>query len=88
MPERDNAVYIISVAAELAGTHPQTLRIYERRGLIESDWGTSENNRRAKFYRLTPDGQTQIRRETKAWLDHAALVRRALEIPSTPASAS
>lgn len=35
MPERDNAVYIISVAAELAGMHPQTLRIYERKGLIE-----------------------------------------------------
>jgi MerR family transcriptional regulator/heat shock protein HspR len=35
MPKKDNAVYIISVAAELAGMHPQTLRIYERRGLLE-----------------------------------------------------
>ena len=35
MAERSNAVYIISVAAELAGVHPQTLRIYERKGLIE-----------------------------------------------------
>lgn len=34
MSKRNNAVYIISVAAELAGVHPQTLRIYERRGLI------------------------------------------------------
>jgi MerR family transcriptional regulator/heat shock protein HspR len=33
--ERESAVYIISVAAELAGVHPQTLRIYERKGLIE-----------------------------------------------------
>ncbi len=32
---KDRAVYVISVAAELAGVHPQTLRIYERRGLIE-----------------------------------------------------
>ena len=32
---RDRAVYIISVAAELAGVHPQTLRIYERKGLVE-----------------------------------------------------
>ncbi|NIA25780.1 MAG: MerR family transcriptional regulator [Gammaproteobacteria bacterium] len=32
---KDQAVYVISVAAELAGVHPQTLRIYERRGLIE-----------------------------------------------------
>lgn len=35
MPEAKDAVYIISVAAELAGVHPQTLRIYERKGLIE-----------------------------------------------------
>lgn len=35
MPEFHQAVYIISVAAELAGVHPQTLRIYERRGLLE-----------------------------------------------------
>lgn len=35
MAKKDSAVYIISVAAELAGMHPQTLRIYERKGLIE-----------------------------------------------------
>ena len=35
MQERDRALYIISVAAELAGVHAQTLRIYERKGLIE-----------------------------------------------------
>ena len=35
MARRQDAVYIISVAAELAGVHPQTLRIYERKGLIE-----------------------------------------------------
>ncbi|HEY4595751.1 MAG TPA: MerR family DNA-binding transcriptional regulator, partial [Thermoanaerobaculia bacterium] len=33
-PDRDQGVYMISVAAELAGMHPQTLRIYETRGLI------------------------------------------------------
>ena len=35
MPGYDHAVYVISVAAELAGVHPQTLRIYERKGLVE-----------------------------------------------------
>jgi len=35
MPDDQRALYIISVAAELAGVHPQTLRIYERKGLIE-----------------------------------------------------
>jgi MerR family transcriptional regulator, heat shock protein HspR len=34
-PARDRAVYVISVAAELAGLHPQTLRIYERKGLVD-----------------------------------------------------
>lgn len=34
-PERDAAVYVMSVAADLAGLHPQTLRLYERRGLVE-----------------------------------------------------
>jgi MerR family transcriptional regulator/heat shock protein HspR len=42
---RDRAVYIISVAAELAGVHPQTLRIYERKGLV-SPQRTSGNTRR------------------------------------------
>ena len=35
MPEYRQAVYVISVAAELAGCHPQTLRIYERKGLVQ-----------------------------------------------------
>ena len=35
MADRERAVYVISVAAELAGMHPQTLRIYERRGLLQ-----------------------------------------------------
>lgn len=34
-PRRDDAVYVMSVAADLAGLHPQTLRLYERRGLVE-----------------------------------------------------
>jgi len=46
-PERDpnRALYVISVAAELAGVHPQTLRLYERKGLI-SPQRTRGNNRR------------------------------------------
>ena len=45
MRSRDHAVYVISVAAELAGMHPQTLRIYERRGLV-SPARTQGGNRR------------------------------------------
>jgi MerR family transcriptional regulator, heat shock protein HspR len=62
-PER-RAVYIISVAAELAGVHPQTLRIYERKGLVRPH-RTSGNTRRyseadidrlRRVQRLTQDG--------------------------------
>ena len=45
MADRDEPVYVISVAAELAGMHPQTLRTYERKGLIEPS-RTSGNTRR------------------------------------------
>ncbi|MGE5461624.1 MAG: heat shock protein transcriptional repressor HspR [Solirubrobacterales bacterium] len=45
VPEEERALYIISVAAELAGVHPQTLRIYERKGLLRPK-RTSGNTRR------------------------------------------
>lgn len=44
-PGEDRAVYVISIAAELAGVHPQTLRIYERKGLLQPS-RTSGNSRR------------------------------------------
>jgi MerR family transcriptional regulator/heat shock protein HspR len=45
MRSRDHAVYVISVAAELAGMHPQTLRIYERRGLVQPARSQGGNRR-------------------------------------------
>ena len=39
----------------------------EHRGLIRSEWGTSENNRRAKFYSLTHGGEARLERETSRW---------------------
>ena len=44
-PRPDQAVYVISVAAELAGMHPQTLRIYDRRGLVDPARTTGGNRR-------------------------------------------
>jgi MerR family transcriptional regulator/heat shock protein HspR len=44
-PDRDAGVYVMSVAADLAGLHPQTLRLYERRGLVEPG-RTDGGNRR------------------------------------------
>jgi transcriptional regulator len=45
----------------------QALARLEHRGLIDSDWGTSENNRRAKFYRLTTAGRRTLGQETASW---------------------
>lgn len=66
--DRERGVYIISVAAELAGVHPQTLRIYERKKLIEPE-RTSGNTRRysehdveqlKKIQRLTQDEKVNL----------------------------
>ena len=51
----------------------------ERRALIEAEWGISENNRQAKFYKLTAEGRRFLRVETKEWLAFATLVRNVLE---------
>jgi DNA-binding PadR family transcriptional regulator len=39
----------------------------ELEGWIESEWGTTENNRKAKYYRLTPKGRKQLKLETERW---------------------
>jgi PadR family transcriptional regulator, regulatory protein PadR len=54
------------------------LRRLEDRGLVNSEWGLSENNRRARFYTLTPAGRRHLRAEAAVWLDFAAAVTRVL----------
>ena len=51
----------------------------ERRGLIKARWGTSENNRKAKFYELTKAGRRELEIERDAWEKLAAAVSRILE---------
>src|SRR3979411_639803 len=46
----------------------------ERKGLITSEWGESENKRRAKFYRLTASGRKQLKTETALWNDFSSVV--------------
>jgi PadR family transcriptional regulator, regulatory protein PadR len=46
----------------------------ERRGLIEAEWGVSENNRRAKYYELTADGRRQLKLQTRTWTEYAEAV--------------
>ena len=50
----------------------------EQQGLIEAEWGSSENNRQAKFYQLTRDGRRQLAEETKNWERLANAVARVL----------
>ena len=56
----------------------------ERRGWIESEWGLSENNRRAKYYQLTPAGRRQLRAELSAWARYVEAVGKVLQ-PAHPA---
>lgn len=51
----------------------------EARGLIRAEWGASENNRRAKFYRLTPMGRRHLAAETETWERFSGAVLRILE---------
>lgn len=51
----------------------------EEAGWLESEWGTSENNRRAKYYRLTRAGRRQLEVETKQWRVVAQAISFALE---------
>jgi PadR family transcriptional regulator PadR len=51
----------------------------EEAGWLESSWQPSENNRRAKYYRLTKAGQKQLRQETAEWQHIALAMARALE---------
>ncbi|HEX2168486.1 MAG TPA: PadR family transcriptional regulator [Longimicrobiales bacterium] len=46
----------------------------ERRGLVEAEWGVSENNRRAKYYALTGDGRRALRQQTRTWTEYAEAV--------------
>lgn len=61
----------------------QSLHRMERRGLVESEWGLTDTNRRAKFYALTARGRSQLAREEAAWEQYT----RAVQLVLTPAGA-
>ena len=56
-----------------------SLHRLEERGLLSAKWGASENNRKAKFYRLTRSGRKRLEEETAMWERLAAAVARVLE---------
>jgi PadR family transcriptional regulator PadR len=57
----------------------QALHRLEAKGWIESEWGLSENNRRAKYYGLTADGRRQLRNEVSVWRRYAEAVFKVIE---------
>jgi len=57
--------------------YPALYRL-EHQGLISSEWGTSENNRRAKYYRLTTAGKRRLGEETASWNRLAEAIARSL----------
>ncbi|MGA7917351.1 MAG: PadR family transcriptional regulator [Candidatus Acidiferrales bacterium] len=59
--------------------YPVLLKL-EQEGAIASEWGSSENNRRARFYRLTRDGRKQLQAETRDWEQTAAIIGRFFEV--------
>ena len=60
------------------GTLYPALVKLEQEGWIDTEWGTSENNRRAKFYSLTKSGRKQIAREAREWHQAAEILARFL----------
>ena len=59
--------------------YPLLLKL-EHEGSIASQWGASENNRRARFYRLTTTGRKQLQAETRDWKQTAAIIARFFEV--------
>ena len=66
-----------ALTIEQGALYPALARL-ERQGLLAAEWGTSENNRRAKFYRLTAAGRRRLREETDGWQKLVTVMTAAL----------
>jgi PadR family transcriptional regulator PadR len=58
----------------------QVLHRLEGRGFVSAEWGTTKNNRSARFYRLSAAGRAHLRTESEVWLRYSALVAAILKI--------
>lgn len=72
-----------ALLVEEGALYPALYRM-ESKGWLEAEWGLSENNRRAKYYRLTPDGRRRLRDELKTWTHYAEAVGKVLSATSKP----
>jgi PadR family transcriptional regulator len=73
-----------TLLVEEGALYPALYRM-EAKGWIESEWGRSSNNRRAKYYRLTATGRQHFRNEEKTWNAYAAAVEKVLATAQRPA---
>ena len=80
-----------SVARWIHDTSREELRVEDRalyvslhrleaRGWVESEWGLSDNNRKAKFYQLTPAGRKRLREQAERWGRYAKAIDRVLRV--------
>jgi transcriptional regulator len=67
-----------SLALNQGTIYPALLRL-QQKGWIDSEWGASENNRRARFYSITRAGRKQLAAEAESWARTVAMVNRMLE---------
>ena len=72
------------IALEEGALYPALHRM-EHRGWVTAEWGMSENNRRAKYYRLTPDGRRVLRERTQSWERLVLAVGKVLHANARPA---
>jgi PadR family transcriptional regulator, regulatory protein PadR len=68
----------------LEGVLYPALHRLEKRGLVASTWGTSENNRQARFYEITPAGRRELAAETSTLQEYTALLGRVLAADPAP----
>ena len=66
-----------TLTIEQGALYPALYRL-ERQDLLSTEWGVSDNNRRAKFYQLTPAGARRLKEETQSWNRTASAVATAL----------
>jgi PadR family transcriptional regulator PadR len=66
------------------GTLYPALWRLESKGMLSAEWGLSENNRKAKFYKLTTEGKRYLRQETKTWEAYAIAVAKVLGATQPP----
>ena len=66
-----------ALLVEQGALYPALFRL-EQQGLLATEWGVSENNRRAKFYRLTPKGRQRLNQEAAGWKRFASVMAAAL----------